>query len=285
MADDRWLRFRFSRARDHGIVVICTDITDIIRREDQFRVAKEEAEAASRAKTEFLANMSHELRTPLNAVIGFSQMLKDEILGPVGSARYRDYAGDIHDSGIHLLSIINDILDLSKIEAGKMALDLRDVDPGECIESSIRLLRPRAVDRDVKVSQRVGDNVRMIRADERMLKQILMNLLSNAIKFTPPGGEVEVATLTGGNGILRISVRDTGIGMSEEEIRIASEPFGQVDSSLARKYEGTGLGLPLARRMVELHGGRLHIRSQRNVGTTVIFEMPVAKTGEIAAAS
>jgi len=274
MADGRWLRFRFSRARDRGIIVICSDITDIIRRENQFRVAKEEAEAANRAKTEFLANMSHELRTPLNAVIGFSQMLKDEILGPVGLDKYRDYAGDIHSSGTHLLSIINDILDLSKIEAGKMDLYLGDVSMADCIEASIRLLRPRATDRRVKLSKRVGKGIGPVRADERMLKQVLMNLLSNAIKFTESGGEVTVVATRVGDDRLSISVRDTGIGMTADQIKIASEPFGQVDSSLGRKYEGTGLGLPLAKRMVELHGGTLDIESTPNVGTTVTLTIP-----------
>jgi signal transduction histidine kinase/HAMP domain-containing protein len=274
MADGRWLRFRFSRARDRGIIVICTDITDIIRRENQFRVAKEEAEAANKAKTEFLANMSHELRTPLNAVIGFSQMLKDEILGPVGLDRYRDYACDIHNSGTHLLSIINDILDLSKIEAGKMDLYLGDVNTADCVEASIRLLRPRAADRKIRLSKRIGKGIGPVRADERMLKQVLMNLLSNAIKFTESGGEVTVIASKVNSDSLAISVRDTGIGMTAEQIRIASEPFGQVDSSLGRKYEGTGLGLPLAKRMVELHGGTLDIASQPNIGTTVTLTIP-----------
>ena len=276
-ATDHWLRFQFSRAGDGGTVVICTDITDIIRREQQLKEAKEVAEAANLAKTEFLANMSHELRTPLNAVIGFSQILKDELLGPVGCDQYLQYSGDIYESGSHLLSIINEILDLSKIEAGKMEPHLVGLDTRKCIEATLRVVRPRADDAGIRLEAELDDVPEEIVADERLLKQMLLNVLSNAVKFTDAGGSVTVRTETLGHDRFRIGVIDTGIGMTEEEIRIAGEPFGQVESAFARKYDGTGLGLPLSRRMAELHGGTLTIESEPGVGTCVTLELPVAQ--------
>ena len=236
-----------------------------------------QAALANRAKTEFLANMSHEIRTPLNAIIGFSEMISSEVLGPVGTSRYRDYANDIYDSGQHLLRIINDVLDMSKIGAGKLELHEHLVDVATAAQTSIALVTPRAVSAGVTLSAELPQNLPLLLADELRLKQILLNLLSNAVKFTRRPGSATVAATVRGDGSLAITVSDTGIGMTAAEIAIALEPFQQVDSDLARKYEGTGLGLPLTRALVELHGGRLEISSTPGQGTAVTVTFPAAR--------
>jgi signal transduction histidine kinase len=238
----------------------------------QLHIAKMGAETANRAKSEFLANMSHELRTPLNAIIGFSEIIKKGMFGPL-SARYCSYGGDIHDSGTHLLNLINEILDLSKLEAGHFELHEENVDIAAVIQTSKRLVEPQAEKGKVQLSEAVETDLPMVLADERRIRQVLINILSNAVKFTPEGGQVLVQSLLGGDGIV-IAISDTGIGIAPGQIGKAMEPFGQIDSKISRKYEGTGLGLPLAKRLVELHGGTLAVESALGVGTTVTIVLP-----------
>ncbi len=254
-----------------------TDITELKRRELGLRAAKEMAEMASRAKTEFLANMSHELRTPLNAIIGFTEIMKMELLGPMGNQQYFGYASDIHDSARHLLGLINDILDVSKIEAGKAALIEEEVVLDRVFDSAIRLIRERAQRAEVKLVTDFEDNLPPIRADERKLKQILINLLSNAVKFTPPGGRAELSARIAENRDLVIAVADTGIGIAAQDIERVMEPFGQVDSRMSRRFSGTGLGLPLSRSLAEMHGGSLVLESEPGKGTTVTVRLPAAR--------
>ena len=237
--------------------------------------AVEEAEQANKAKSSFLANMSHELRTPLNAILGFSEVMKDQHLGPVHNPRYLSYAADIHSSGRHLLAIINDVLDLAKIEAGKMSLD-----SAECftlapvLASSVTMLKGLGEKFGVTVHNEIAEDGLKVTAVERMIRQIVINLVGNAIKFTPPGGSVHLSGRLLANGDYEIAVRDTGVGMSEKEIAHALTPFGQNENQLARKHDGTGLGLPLAKAMLELHGGSLKISSVKDQGTVVTMTLP-----------
>jgi signal transduction histidine kinase len=256
-----------------GSVITYGDVTERKQGEAALRHAKEEAEIASRSKTEFLANMSHELRTPLNAIIGFSDILARQLFGPLGQERYIEYAHDIHDSGQHLLNLINDVLDIAKIEVNKTELAEETVNAHEVIDACLRLMRDRAAAAGVEIAARLGPDLPRLRADDRRLKQILLNLVSNAVKFTPPGGRVEIRAEALADGF-RFVVADTGIGIAPEDIATALTPFGQIDSSLARRYQGTGLGLPLARSMTELHGGRLEIESAPGSGTAVTVWLP-----------
>ena len=240
--------------------------------ENELVRAKERAEAASRAKSEFLANMSHELRTPLNAIIGFAEIIKTSMFGP-SKERYSEYAGDILNSGNHLLALINDILNLSKLEAGKFQLQEDNVDLAATVDACLDLLETQAREGGVGLSVALDPEALLIRADERRLRQVLINLLSNAVKFTAEGGIVRVTSARRGGG-LAISVCDTGSGIASEDIPKVLAPFGQVESKIRRKQEGTGLGLPLARQLVELHGGNLTIESKINVGTTVTILLP-----------
>jgi signal transduction histidine kinase len=245
------------------------------------RSARDAAETSNRLKSEFLANMSHELRTPLNAILGFSEMIGMEVLGP-GRPQYRGYANDIHFAGSHLLSLINEVLDLSKAEAGKLELRCEQVDVAELIEECMRLVRGRAGEQDLNIRANVR-RLPPLFADRLRVKQILLNLLSNAIKFTPEGGEVALdADWDGGQMI--IEVRDTGIGIAPEMIPLAFEPFRQVDSVLARRFEGTGLGLSLVKSFMALHGGDVTIRSALGKGTTVSVSFPQARCMDAAAA-
>ena len=247
-------------------------LSEIRRRhavENELRGAVEQAELANRAKSEFLAMMSHELRTPLNAVIGFADVMKDELYGPLGSDHYRDYSADIHASGEHLLSLINDILDLSKIEAKGFELNEESLDVAKAWDSVQTILREKIATAGLRVRARIPKRLPLLHADERAFRQILINLLSNAVKFTPEGGTVTIGAQIDGGGRFVLQVADSGIGIAQEDLEAVFEPFKQVDGSLARKYQGTGLGLPLCKRLVELHGGRLTIESEPGAGTTV----------------
>jgi PAS domain S-box-containing protein len=258
------------------LLAISRDVTTQKENEIALRVAKEEAEAANRIKSEFLANMSHELRTPLNAIIGFSQIIRDAMMGPI-SERYQGYGHDIHSSGAHLLGLINDVLDLSKVEVGLLELQEEPVDLAKVLRSCNLLMRDRATTGGVKVAIDSPPGLPPVLGDEMRLKQIILNLLTNAVKFTPSGGKVTVSVeFREGEGV-SITVKDTGIGMTDDELIVALEPFRQIDSALSRRYDGTGLGLPLTKRLVELHGGVLRIHSEPAVGTEVRVDFPAER--------
>jgi PAS domain S-box-containing protein len=250
------------------------DITPQIRAENSLREAKESAEAANLAKSQFLANISHELRTPLNAIIGFSEMVEQGLAGPV-QPKQLEYTSLVLQSGRHLLQVINDILDLARADAGKFELCEEDgVDLRDVIGACVSLTKHRADAAGVRLSTKIGARLPLIVADPTRLKQILLNLVSNSIRFTKSGGSVVVAARRTVDGGVALEVRDTGSGMTQDEIEVALEPFGQVDARLAREHEGTGLGLPLAQRLTELHGGSLRIVSAKGSGTTVTVILP-----------
>ena len=250
------------------------DITALKRVDQELIQARKEAEAANNAKSQLLANVSHELRTPLNAILGFSEILQGELLGSLGQPRYREYAKDIHDSGLHLLSIIDDLLDLSKIEAGRRNLNDDVVDLFELFEAVSRLVRERASHAGLTMSIELPPGLPAVKADKRALRQVLLNLLSNALKFTPTGGHIALEAMREGDGGIGFRVRDTGIGIAASDIPTALEPFGLIDSSLSRKYPGTGLGLPISRALIELHCGRFEVTSELGIGTTVTVYLP-----------
>ncbi|HYB10768.1 MAG TPA: ATP-binding protein [Alphaproteobacteria bacterium] len=271
--DGRWLRVSRSSVADGGFVVIASDITVLKERETFLQAAKDQAEAASRSKSEFLANMSHELRTPLNAIIGFAEVIRESVMGPV-DARYRDYANDIHIAGNHLLSLINDVLDLSKIEVGCLEIYKENVNIAEVVAACYRIIADRARGANLDFVRDIPPDLPLVQADQRRLKQIILNLLSNAVKFTPSGGRVVISARALRTGEITLRVSDTGIGMRPEDVAIALEPFRQIDGAITRRYEGTGLGLPLTQNLVELHGGTLAIKTAPSVGTTVTITLP-----------
>src|SRR5262245_47805959 len=240
------------------------------------------AEEANGAKSTFLATISHELRTPLNAIIGFSEILKTQLFGALGSARYRGYAEDIHGSAMHLLGLVNDLLDLAKAEAGKHELHDDTLDIAEIADTCRRLMAERALEAGVRLEVVDGLDGCMFRGDERKMRQILLNLLSNAVKFTPTEGLVMIDLGLREDGGLQLAVRDTGIGMAATDIAKALEPFGQVADVLTRQTGGTGLGLPLTVKLVELHGGSLAIDSTPGAGTTVTLLFPTERTIRLA---
>jgi len=224
--------------------------------------------------------MSHELRTPLNAIIGFSEILTGELFGPHSVPRYGEYAGDIMQAGKHLLALINDILDLSKAEAGRLDLNRERIFLPEMFDECLRLVRERAKSQGLSLVKTVPSNLPDLEADRLRLKQILLNLLSNAVKFTPPGGEIELAARRNSDGGIALRIRDTGLGIAPENIALALEPFRQIASPLARKSDGTGLGLSLVKSLTELMGGKLSIQSVPNQGTTVHVSFPSSSAVE-----
>jgi signal transduction histidine kinase len=248
--------------------------------------ANRQLSTSNEAKSAFLAHMSHELRTPLNAILGFSDMMLHQILGPLGDRRYFEYAGHIRRSGEHLLDLVNDVLDLSKIEAGRLELEETAAEIDLLIEECIQMLGSRAAERGIEIGHRSGCAGVLIRCDPRRLKQVLLNLLSNAVKYTRLGGRIEVVVsegVVGGMEELTIEVVDQGIGMTAEDIALALEPFGQVRNATNRDEQGTGLGLPLSRRLVELHDGRLELSSEPGEGTRAFVRLPGSRRIRVAA--
>ncbi|KPP80711.1 MAG: two-component system, cell cycle sensor histidine kinase PleC [Oceanicaulis sp. HLUCCA04] len=305
LTDGRWLHYSERQTVDGGLVSVGADITLLKQQEGELRDNQEQlrqsyneleessrqieglakshheeklrAEEANRSKSEFLANMSHELRTPLNAIIGFSEMMQKQIFGPLGHDRYIEYAGDIHNSGGHLLSLINDILDMSKIEAGKLTLQTEPLDPAEIIAQCVRFIGARVQEKSLQVRTECAD-LPEVEADPRALKQILLNLLSNAVKFTPQGGRIFVRGFEAADGIV-LQVADTGIGIAEEDLPRLGRPFEQIESQHSKSYQGSGLGLALSKSLIELHGGELRIDSVLGKGTTISFTIPALQAG------
>jgi len=247
------------------------------RRSCLLEEARHAAEAANRAKTTFLANISHELRTPLNAVIGFAEVLQSEMLGPLGTAKYLEYVTDIHDSGRHLLELINNLLDLAKADVDRLTLSEETLDIVAVAQTCLRLLTEQANRRGVTLRSVHGAGRPCLTADHGKVRQMLLNLLSNALKFTPNGGRVTLGTKLRPGGELAVAVTDTGIGMTEDEQQMALQPFTQIDNRLTRSVKGTGLGLPLTKRLVELHGGRMEMSSVPGKGTTVTLLFPASR--------
>ncbi|SOC40001.1 two-component system cell cycle sensor histidine kinase PleC [Rhizobium subbaraonis] len=307
LADERWLQVNERRTRDGGLVSVGTDISMIKRHQARLRESerrlvatigdlsasratleqqkselsiananyqaeKDRAEAANRAKSEFLANMSHELRTPLNAILGFSEILQNQMFGPLGSEKYDEYARDIHDSGQHLLNVITDILDMSKIEAGHMRISCEQIDLAPLVDETLRLTAVQAKQKDIHIVQEVSSGLSLV-ADRRAMKQILLNLLSNAMKFTDNGGEVRVRARKLG-GAVTLTIADTGIGIPKQALAKIGQPFEQVQSQYAKSKGGSGLGLAISRSLTRLHGGAMRIHSQEGKGTVISVRIP-----------
>jgi len=280
LADGRWLRMTGSATSEGGTIIFLSDFTAIKEREESLRRATREAEAANASKTRFLANMSHELRTPLNAIIGFSEIISGQLFGNLGNARYLDYSQDILRSGRHLLAVINDVLDLSKSESGKMVLAAREIDMGDVLRDCVAMVREQCASAGLTLAVTGMDQPLPMIGDAAKLRQIFLNLLSNAIKFTEKGGGITLCAASD-SGSVAVTVADTGIGMDPQDVEIAFQPFGQVDNRLERRYEGTGLGLPLTRALVDLHKGTIAIDSARGRGTRVTVSFPRAVGEEL----
>jgi two-component system cell cycle sensor histidine kinase PleC len=301
LEDGRWLHISERRTKDGGYVSVGTDITTVKTHEEklidsekrqiatiadlrasQQRLAelaekyaeeKTRAEEANAAKSKFLANMSHELRTPLNAIIGFSEIMESGMFGPLGAEKYSEYCSDIHDSGQYLLDVINDILDMSKIEAGRIRLDFEDLNLDTLLAESMRVVSAKAEEKKLEVNARIIPDLQL-RADRRAIKQIALNLLSNAVKFTPAGGSITVRGRTS-DGFVVLGIADSGIGISKDSLTRLGRPFEQVESQLTKSHQGSGLGLAIAKSLVELHGGRMRIRSTLGRGTLVVVRLPL----------
>jgi two-component system cell cycle sensor histidine kinase PleC len=311
LADGRWLHYSERSTADGGLVSVGADITDLKRQETalkdnesqlrktvedvqrsqtritdlakKYEVEKIRAEEANRSKSEFLANMSHELRTPLNAINGFSEIMLREMFGPIGDERYVGYMKDILGSGQHLLELINDILDMSKIEAGKMQLQPEPTDAGDLVEQCLRIVRGRAEEKRLQLRADVSD-LPEIELDPRAFKQVMINLISNAVKFTPEGGRVTIRGFLSGLGVA-FQVSDTGIGIAKDDLPRLGRPFEQIESQHSKSYQGSGLGLALSKSLIELHGGSLSIDSKLGEGTTVSFVLPISQDQPIDASS
>jgi len=273
LPDGRWLRIVVHTTREGGTILFLSDFTEIKTREEHYRLAKQQAEAANAAKSRFLANMSHELRTPLNAVIGFSEILTGELFGKLGDQRYIGYSHDILKSGRHLLDVINNVLDLARSESGKIEINRRAIDLRTLLEECANIVRESCKEAGVAFEARLGASPITLDGDEAKLRRVVLNLLSNAVKFTEARGKVRLEARQNAETV-EIEVRDTGIGMTEADIDVALKPFAQVDARLERRYEGTGIGLPLAKALVESHGGTLGIQSEPGEGTKVIVILP-----------
>src|SRR5258705_467396 len=311
LEDGRWLHISERRTKDGGYVSVGTDITNIKLHEEKlmesekrlmatvadlrhskqklerqaeevadlaekYAEEKTRAEEASQAKSKFLANMSHELRPPLNAIIGFSEIMESGMFGPLGSDKYREYCHDIHQSGQYLLDVINDILDMSKIEAGRIRLDAEPIEFESFLNDAMRVVSGRANDKRLKLTARIGGGIRLT-ADHRLLKQIILNLLSNSVKFTPEGGRITIRARATAGGWVSVSIADTGIGIPEDALARLGRPFEQVESQLTKSHQGSGLGLAIAKSLTELHQGTMRIRSTPGRGTMVLLRLPVSR--------
>ena len=265
----RWFQISRSDSSDGACLLVFNDISALKQREQQHRDAKSQAEAASLSKSRFLANVSHELRTPLNAIIGFSEIIAGEILGPGVNRKYREYAANIVESARHLLEIINSVLDLAKNDAGKLRVAEESVELNAIVEGCLRLVQDQCERAQLTLAVKPSPEPVRVSADSTKLRQVFLNLLSNAIKFTEPEGAISVAVEPLDPERVTVVIGDTGIGMAPDEIPIALAPFEQVDNKLARRYQGTGLGLPLAKALIELQGGSLAIASEPGKGTRV----------------
>ena len=308
LADGRWLQVTELRTRDGGTVSIGTDITqlklnqeklvdserrlmatihdlsiarkaeaqktrELVELNRKYMRETERAEAANRAKSEFLANMSHELRTPLNAIIGFSEVMESGLFGSLGNDRYLEYARDIHSSGTYLLGVINDILDMSKIEAGQVSMEREEIGLGRLISETVRVIALQAAKKSITVETDIAEHMSLF-ADRRAIKQIVINLLSNAVKFTRDGGHILVRARNVGNAMV-LSIEDNGCGIPRDKIGKLGRPFEQVQNQFTKSHAGSGLGLAISRSLAELHGGALKIRSTERVGTIVSVRIPV----------
>ncbi len=277
---ERWVRIGERRTYDGGAVAVYTDITELKQRQRSLELAMANAERANQVKSEFLANMSHELRTPLNAIIGFSEIISGQFFGEVGNARYLDYSYDILRSGRHLLTVINDVLDLSKSEAGKMILSMGQLDMRTVLTDCVAMVREQCSEAGHTLVVPDLNREYPFNGDAAKLRQIFLNLLSNAIKFTEAGGTISLGIQESAEAVA-VTVSDTGIGMNPEDVEIAFKPFAQVDNRLERRYEGTGLGLPLTKALVDLHKGSIVIDSARGKGTRITVSFPRAISEEL----
>jgi signal transduction histidine kinase len=276
MIDQTYAEFdRERRLNGRTATLMEEELKALKEREGELAEAKISAESASRLKSQFLATMSHELRTPLNAILGFSEVIRDGVFGrtEASAEKYAEYAGSIHTSGRHLLALISEILDLSKIEAGSYVLDMRTIDLREMVSGALTIISPAAEKAGIEVRSVLPDAEIWFSADERAMRQIAINLLANAVKFTPRGGRVTVE-VSSADSMVEFAVSDTGIGIAQEHVATVFEPFRQVDSSIRRRHEGTGLGLAITKRLVELHGGTITLDSELAVGTNVRVQLP-----------